>query len=237
VVYGAGLLALDVSPVVVQVPDFANRFWVYQAVDLRTDSFADLGAMYATEPGFYLLVGPQWTGPVPEGITKVFRATTSTGFVGPRVFQDDTPQDRAAVQAVLQDINVYPLSMFDGTPKRRDWRQVPQFPNPAGSGGAAEAHWVFPDTFLDQLPQVLQDAPALPGEEARYGQLLALVDAAQQDPKLKAAVIDEATQAEAELIAPLLEFRRFGLPLPHHWTHDQQRGGVRDRLLHPRTAR
>jgi hypothetical protein len=45
-----------------------------------------------------------------------------------------------------------------------------------------------------------------------------LVEAAQQDPKLKAAVIDEATQAEDELIAPLLEFRRFGLPLPHHWT-------------------
>jgi hypothetical protein len=70
VVYGAGLLALDLSPVVVQVPDFANRFWVYQAVDLRTDSFADLGAMYGAEPGFYLLVGPQWTGPVPAGITK-----------------------------------------------------------------------------------------------------------------------------------------------------------------------
>jgi hypothetical protein len=218
VVYGAGLLALDVSPVVVQVPDFANRFWVYQVVDLRTDSFADLGAMYGTEPGFYLLVGPQWTGPVPAGITKVFRAKTSTGFVGPRVFRDDTPEDRAAVQSVIQDIDVYPLSMFDGTPMRRDWRQVPQFPNPAGSGGEAEAQWVFPDRFLDQLPQVLQDAPALPGEEARYAQVLALVHAVQEDPKLKAAVIDEATRAEAEVIPPLLEFRRFGLPLPHHWT-------------------
>jgi hypothetical protein len=128
VVYGAGLLALDVSPVVVQVPDFANRFWVYQAVDLRTDSFADLGAMYGTEPGFYLLVGPQWTGPVPAGITKAFRAKTSTGFIGPRVFQDDTPQDKAAVQSVLQGIDVYPLAMFDGTPKRRDWRQAPSSP-------------------------------------------------------------------------------------------------------------
>jgi hypothetical protein len=45
-----------------------------------------------------------------------------------------------------------------------------------------------------------------------------LVEAAQENPSLKAAVIDEATRAEAEVIAPLLEFRRFGLPLPHHWT-------------------
>ena len=35
VVYGIGALALDVSPVVVQVPDFGNRFWVYQVVDLQ----------------------------------------------------------------------------------------------------------------------------------------------------------------------------------------------------------
>lgn len=31
VVYGLGALALDVSPVVIQVPDFGDRFWVYQA--------------------------------------------------------------------------------------------------------------------------------------------------------------------------------------------------------------
>ena len=41
VVYGFMLLALDQSPVVVQVPDFGSRFWVYQSVDLRTDSFAE----------------------------------------------------------------------------------------------------------------------------------------------------------------------------------------------------
>src|SRR3954447_16485868 len=50
VVYGAGIIALDISPVVVQVPDFGNRFWVYQIVDIRTDAFAKLGAMYNTKP-------------------------------------------------------------------------------------------------------------------------------------------------------------------------------------------
>lgn len=50
VVYGAGIAALDQTPVVVQVPDFGERFWVYQIVDLRTDSFAQIGAMYGTRP-------------------------------------------------------------------------------------------------------------------------------------------------------------------------------------------
>src|SRR6478672_11941425 len=79
VVYGLGLLALELSPMVVQVPDFGDRFWVYQIVDLRTDSFVQLGKMYGTKPGFYLLVGPAWKGEVPEGITKVLRCPTSAG--------------------------------------------------------------------------------------------------------------------------------------------------------------
>ncbi len=76
VVYGVGSLALDVSPVVVQVPDFGDRFWVYQGVDLRTDSFVQIGKMYGSTPGFYLLVGPNWKGEVPKGITRVFRASS-----------------------------------------------------------------------------------------------------------------------------------------------------------------
>ena len=62
VVYGFGLLSLDREPVAVQVPDFGDRVWVYQAAASVTDGFARLGAMYGTKPGLYLLVGPNWQG-------------------------------------------------------------------------------------------------------------------------------------------------------------------------------
>src|SRR5215467_13748162 len=126
VVYGAGALALDLSPAVIQVPDFGDRFWVYQIVDLRTDSFADLGKMYGTTPGFYLLVGPDWKGEVPKGITKVFRASTNTGYVIPRVFQDDSLEDNKLVQGVTQQVMMYPLAEFDGKMKSRDWSKLPK---------------------------------------------------------------------------------------------------------------
>ena len=128
VVYGAGSLALDLSPVVVQVPDFGDRFWVYQMVDLRTDSFVQLGKMYGTRPGFYLLVGPNWRGDVPKGITKVFRSPTNTGFVAPRVFQDDTPEDKRAIQGVLPQIMMYPLAEYDGRMKSTDWSKLKKVP-------------------------------------------------------------------------------------------------------------
>jgi hypothetical protein len=216
VVYGASIVALDQSPAVIQVPDFGSRFWVYQIVDLRTDSFADIGAMYGTKPGFYLLVGPDWKGDVPSGIAHVFRARTNTGMVVPRVFQDASPEDNQAVQSVINGINVYPLSEFDGKVKTQDWKHITHFPTQAS--GAAETRWVFPEKFFDQLPAVLDDARPLPGEEIRYAQVRALLGAAEKDPAIKKAITDEVTKAETDLIGPLLQFRNFGIPLPGNWT-------------------
>jgi hypothetical protein len=218
VVYGAGIAALDQSPVVVQVPDFGSRFWVYQLVDLRTDSFADIGAMYGTRPGFYLLVGPRWEGETPAGITQVLRAPTNTAFVVPRVYQDDTPEDKRAVQDVLAGIDMYPLAAFDGKATRRDWSRLPKLAPPTADSDTGETRWVVPEKFFDELPQALADAPPLPGEETRYSEVLAVMAAARKDPSLKKAMIDEATNAEDSLIGPLLQFRNFGVPLPHHWT-------------------
>jgi hypothetical protein len=216
VVYGNGILALDKSPVVVQVPDFGDRFWVYQIVDTRTDSFADLGKMYGTQPGFYLLAGPDWNGEVPKGITRVFRSSTNSGVVLPRVFQEDTDADKKAVQSVLSRVMMYPLSEFDGVMKSNNWSAAIKLPS--ASQGAEETKWVVPDKFVDVLPQVLKDTPPLPGEEARYAQLVAVLEAAKSDPRIKAAMTEAAEDADKSLVGPLFEFRNYGIQLPHHWS-------------------
>ncbi|MGA7683353.1 MAG: DUF1254 domain-containing protein [Pseudolabrys sp.] len=216
VVYGFALLALDQSPVVIQVPNFGDRFWVYQIVDLRTDSFADLGKMYGSKPGFYLLAGPNWNGKVPRGITKVFRAKTNTGVVIPRVFQDDAPEDKKAVQSVIDSIDLYPLAEFDGKMKRRDWSKQPNFPSQ--SQGEAETKWVPPEKIFDILPAALKDAPPLPGEAARYEQVLAVIDAANKDTNLRKAMADEASKADTNLVGPMFEFHNWGIQLPNRWS-------------------
>jgi hypothetical protein len=230
VVYGGGSLGLEQSPVVIQVPDFGDRFWVYQAVDLRSDSFVQLGKMYGTTPGFYLLAGPRWRGEVPKGIRQVFRASTDTGFIAPRIFMDDTPEDRKALQPVLRQIMLYPLAEYDGRMKSIDWNTIKKLPNAAT--GEQEIIWVPPEAFVDTLPIVLADAPPLPGEEARYAQVLAVIEAARNDPKLKAAMTQAAAEADEKLVKPLFEFRNYGQQLPHHWS-TISRGRLRRRLLHP----
>lgn len=216
VVYGIGVLALDVSPVVIQVPDFGKRFWVYQVVDLRTDSFVKLGRMYDSAPGFYLLVGPDWQGETPKGISGVFRSPTNTGLAAPRVFQDDNPDDKRAVQDVLTRVLMYPLAEYDGKVKSIDWRSLPHLPGEPH--GEEETHWVLPDKFVDELPAVLNDAPPLPGEEARYAQVLAVLNAAKTDPALKKAMTESAADADETLVKPLFQFRNYGQRLPHNWT-------------------
>ena len=65
--YGAGYMALDKEPIVFQVPDFGDRFWVYAHYDARTDEFSEIGKQYGTKPGFYMMVGPNWKGEKPTG--------------------------------------------------------------------------------------------------------------------------------------------------------------------------
>ncbi|WP_297354494.1 DUF1254 domain-containing protein [Paraburkholderia sp.] len=215
VVYGSAIFDLNQTPVVVQVPDFGERFWVYQAVDLRTDGFASLGKLYGTKPGFYLFVGPDWHGQVPKGIRQVFRSGTAVGSFIPRVFMDDTPEDRVAVQAVISKVGLYPLSEYDGKMKVTDWSKLPSFGS--GDASAEEIKWVDPAKFWDELPMVLEQAPPQPGEETLYAQAKALLAAAQKDPAIKSAIVDEATQTDAKLVAPLFDFNTFGKPLPAHW--------------------
>src|SRR5208283_421310 len=205
-VYGAGFMALDKQPVVVQVPDFGERFYTYQIVDHRTDSFASIGKQYGTKPGMYLLVGPNWKGEVPAGITAVFRSSTDLAAVFPRVFQDDTPEDKAAIQKVLTQVMVYPLSEYTGQMKSKDWKKAPSFPT-TGSG-SGETKWVNPETFFDQLAEVMKEVPPLPGEEAFYGTMQSVLAAAAKDPQIKATLQQTAIASEEELIKPLFQFHK-----------------------------
>ena len=230
VVYGQAVLDMTTEPVVIQVPDFAGRFFVYQIVDQRTDSFADIGAMYATQPGFYLLAGPNWKGAAPKGIAKVFRSPTNVGYLIPRVFREDTDTDKRAVQPLINQIMSYPLNRYTGQIQTKDWSKTPKLGG--GDSGAAEVAWVKPETFFDRLPELLDNLSPLPGEEALYAQIRSVLDAVAHDPKLKEALQQAATETDTLLVIPLFEFRYYRLPqrcrLRRRLFHSDSGGGIQD---------
>ena len=223
VVYGFGPLDANLGPAVVQVPDFGDRFWVYQVVNQRTDSFVQLGKMYGTKPGHYLLAPESWDGEVPEGIVDVFRYDTRCGVAIPRVFLDDTPEDRAAVQPLVNQISVYPLSDYDGTMKVVEWADVPSYGDADATSGDAETQWVDPNTFFDYFADVLDEVPPLPGEQALYDWFRIVLNAAQADPAIASALRQGAREADAS-VRELFDFHNFGIPIAHNWT--TQRSGA-----------
>ncbi|MGA0617118.1 DUF1254 domain-containing protein [Paracoccus sp. KR1-242] len=216
VVYGLGFFDLDAEPVVIQVPDFGDRFFVYALYDQRTDQFGEIGKPYGTKPGFYLLAGPKWNGEVPKGITGVVQSSTSLANAIPRIFQNDTDEDRAAIQPLINQVVAYPLSEFTGEMKTIEWATAEDIPTP-DSGSGAETRWVVPEKYFDQLPEILAMVPPLPGEESMYAQYRWLMDLAAKDPDLKAAIVDEAAKAEEEIISPFLQWQHNGAPAGNGW--------------------
>ena len=194
-----------------------------------------MGKAYGTEPGFYLLVGPNWAGEVPAGITTVIRSSTEFGFAGPRIFMNDTDEDRAAIQRVVNQINAYPLTEFDGEMKIKDWNDVPSFPTPEVEG---ESKWVVPEVFFDQLPGVMDAVPPLPGEEALYASIRQILEAAKKDPEVKQALVEAAVETEQEVVDPLFLWKHNGITAGNGWNrsaNNAQRGF--DYLMRTSTAR
>jgi hypothetical protein len=214
-VYGSGYQHVDTQPVVIQVPDFGKRFYIYQITDARTSSFGQIGKQYGTKPGFYAIVGSNWNGTIPSGITGVIHSPTDLVLILPRVFQDDTAEDKAAIQPLLSQIVLYPLSEFDGKMKTMDWKSTPSFPEPSTGGG--EIKWVDPEKFFDELAVILKQVPPMPGEESLYATFQSVLDAAAKDPKVKQILTQTAVTAEKDLMGPLFEFHNNGQPIGNGW--------------------
>jgi len=217
VIYGFGILDLRDEPVILQVPDFGERFWLFQLGDQRTDGFARVGKMYGTPPGFYLIAGPDWNGRAPAGVTAVLRCPTEIGYVLPRILPLGEQFGGTSLDETINQIMVYPLSEFSGRLQTSDWSRNRWLPNVAGGTGKRRGR-VVPERFFDVLPRVLERVPPLPGEEPLYVYFRELVQRAKADARVRRLLAETAVAAERELIEPLFEFQRLGQPAGRNWT-------------------
>ena len=69
---------LRAEPMIVSVPAIdRKRYYSVQLCDGNTYNFGYVGTRATgTAAGDYMVVGPEWKGPVPSGIKQVFRSTT-----------------------------------------------------------------------------------------------------------------------------------------------------------------
>lgn len=197
--YSWAWLDLRAEPIVLSLPAVpAPRYYVNQWFDLYTHNFAYTGVRATgRNAGNYLFAGPNWKGPVPKSITKVFRAETD--FVGTLTrTQLNGADDIAAMQAVQAQFNLTPLSQFAGTPAPKpappvDW-PAPDDKKMAGIG------------FVPYLNVLLPFMPTVPSEKATMTRFAKIgigagkpFDASKLDPAIRAAMEQGVADAEREL--------------------------------------
>ncbi len=116
------------GPLVLQVPDTNDRYYVLQFVDAWTNNFAYIGRRATgTQEGRFLLAAREYDGPVPDDMRVVHPSTGVFAIVG-RIAVDGI--DDLPVAHSLQDqFTLTPLSVYRGGDAPGPVRGVPQ-PDP-----------------------------------------------------------------------------------------------------------
>ena len=166
-------LDLRAEPVVLSVPAVErSRYYSVMLCDGNTFNYGYIGSRATgTEPGDYMVVGPDWKGETPAGIKKVFHSSTQFSAVAYRT-QLFNPADMPNVVKVQSGYKVQPLSAF--------LKQPAPPPAPTIDFPKANAELVK-QNFFSYLDFALQFAPAGPEEMAIRAKLASIGIGSGQD--------------------------------------------------------
>jgi hypothetical protein len=151
-------LDLRAEPMVISVPAIErDRYYAVQFIDSNTYNFGYIGTRTTgTEPGDYLVVGPDWKGETPTGIKKVFQSTTpfTLALIRTQLFN---PGDMPNVEKVQAGYKAQPLSAFLKQPAPPAAPKIEFLP--ATTAG-------IKDNFFQYLDAALQFVPETPRDKA-----------------------------------------------------------------------
>lgn len=109
--YSIAWLDLSEQAQVLSVPETNGRYFVMPFMDAWTNVFASVGKRETgTQPGQYLITGPQWDGEIPQGLTQIKAPTTMVWLLG-RV-QANGPDDLPAVIAFQNEFTLQSLGQW-----------------------------------------------------------------------------------------------------------------------------
>ncbi|KQZ83568.1 DUF1254 domain-containing protein [Pseudomonas sp. Root562] len=157
--YSWAWLDLRSEPQVLSVPAVAaDRYYVHQLVDQYTHNFAYVGVLSTgREAGDYLIVGPHWQGPTPEGIKAVLRSETEIVMILGRTGLKNV-DDLPAVRALQQQYRLRALHEYTGSAPPVAAAAIAWQPWDAKTGLGLE--------FIATLNQILTLCPTPPSEQA-----------------------------------------------------------------------
>lgn len=160
--YSVAWIDMSKDAVVVSAPDTGGRYYLLPMLDMWSDVFASPGwRTTGTQAGNFLVVPPQWSGTVPDGMTRIDAPTPTIWIVGRT--KTDGPADYEAVHKIQAGYKVTPLADWGKPPRAAEVRidpsvdmktapklQVDAMPADKFFGYAAELLKLHPPHLTDQ---------------------------------------------------------------------------------------
>lgn len=154
--YSMVWLDLRAEPMVISVPAVEKeRYYSVQLIDGNTYNYGYIGSRATgSEPGDYLVVGPDWKGQAPAGIKQTFTSTTPFALTLFRTQLFD-PGDMPNVEKVQAGYKVRPLSAFLGQPAPPAAPKIDFLP--ATTQGIKANFYQYLDAALQFVPVTEED--------------------------------------------------------------------------------
>lgn len=234
--YSPGFADLGKEPAIIQTPlkAPAGHYWTIQIVDAFSNVIHQIGSAKQTPGGKFLLVGPDWEGPKPEGIIDILRVPTNYAGVFGRSFAARTPEGKARAISVLDELGMYPLSQ--NTKDRRNFDCKKAAENKVYPPGltaqmleddpdVARPQWVVPSKFWGDLKKVLDDNPRVGANDtALADQARALIQLYETGSSWKMLLDRVALEADIGLQESGL-YHQVGVDCGNGWQR-QENGGL-----------
>ena len=179
--YSAAFVDVLEEPIILSYPDMGDRYFSFQLSGFDSDNFGYVGQrVTGSEAGNFAIVGPDWSGELPEGVELAGRSPTSMVFALGRTLVDG-PEDLEAVYKIQDQYKLTPLSVWldkDATPPtpRPPWQLYDAESDPL-------ADW---KTINRALTEVLP-----PESEASFYEQFKQIGIG---PDMDVTAVDEATQ-------------------------------------------
>ncbi|MNJ11494.1 hypothetical protein D3C77_56690 [compost metagenome] len=164
--YGRAMLDLSREPVVITVPPIDKRYWSLQLADNYARWWHMIGNQFNVPgPVRRLIVGPNWSGKLPADFVgeEIVQSTSDFAVALWRIaLTDDTPQELASLNTVMDRVTLMPLSRWIAGGKQEaraeDLPLIPaNYPTFAGMETVREPGRVKGTDFLRWVSLILND--------------------------------------------------------------------------------
>ncbi len=110
--YSRAWVYLKDEPVILTVPEVADRYYTIEIVDFMGDNFAYVGTRATgTKAGSYAIVGPDWKGTLPAGVQQLPASSTPWATILGRTYVKDA-SDLEAAHKIQDQYKLTPLSQW-----------------------------------------------------------------------------------------------------------------------------